>query len=363
MRATPVEQRLVRLGPQGQVLRGLHGGLGEARIDDDDRGVAAVAQHALPQDGVRDARVGTDEDDDVRLFEVPVGVGRRVEPERLLVGDHRRRHALPGVPIAVQHAHAQLSEGAEQGHLLGRQLPGAEERQRPRSVPGLDRLEPLDHRSQPRRGGTAARQESGTDPRPRRVGHGQPREETERHDLAAEPRVPQPDDGPECVLRAAQVKDAHRQGEQAEHQGADAVQGPDARHEGRGHHEPEHLLDEERADRQLRQRQHQDERPVRGGGVDRVVVGRDHVARQDPRRPVGGRRQRDLGLGRTRDEQVGLRLLHHLVRVHHPDADGLAGARLDARGGLPGASPSASRSPHMSHFRTMPFAGLYFGAS
>ena len=28
-----------------------------------------------------------------------------------------------------------------------------------------------------------------------------------------------------------------------------------------------------------------------------------------------------------------------------------------------GASPSASRSLHMSHFRTMPFAALYFGAS
>ena len=28
-----------------------------------------------------------------------------------------------------------------------------------------------------------------------------------------------------------------------------------------------------------------------------------------------------------------------------------------------GASPSASRSLHMSHLRTMPFARLYFGAS
>ena len=28
-----------------------------------------------------------------------------------------------------------------------------------------------------------------------------------------------------------------------------------------------------------------------------------------------------------------------------------------------GASPSARRSLHMSHFRTMPFAALYFGAS
>ena len=28
-----------------------------------------------------------------------------------------------------------------------------------------------------------------------------------------------------------------------------------------------------------------------------------------------------------------------------------------------GASPSASRSLHMSHLRTMPLAGLYFGAS
>ena len=145
-----VEQRLVRLGPQRQVLRGLHGGLGEPRVDDDDGGVVGIAEHALPQDGVRDARVRADEHDDVRLLEVAVGVGRRVEPERLLVGDDRRRHALPRVPVAVQHAHTELGEGAEQGQLLGGHLAGAEERQRPGPVAGLDRLEPLDHRPQGR---------------------------------------------------------------------------------------------------------------------------------------------------------------------------------------------------------------------
>ena len=45
---------------------------------------------ALPQDRMGDAQVRADEHDHVGLLEVGVGVRRRVEAERLLVGDDRR---------------------------------------------------------------------------------------------------------------------------------------------------------------------------------------------------------------------------------------------------------------------------------
>ena len=74
-----------------------------------------------------DAQVRADEHEHVGLLEVGVGVRRRVEAERLLVGDDRRGHALPRVAVAVHHAHAELGERAEERHLLGRHLAGAEE--------------------------------------------------------------------------------------------------------------------------------------------------------------------------------------------------------------------------------------------
>ena len=76
-------------------------------------------------------------------FEVVVGVGRRVEAERLLVGDDRRGHALPRVAVAVHHAHAELGEAAEQRHFFGRDLSGAEKRDRLGAVPLLNRFQPL----------------------------------------------------------------------------------------------------------------------------------------------------------------------------------------------------------------------------
>ena len=97
---------------------------------------------------MRDAEVRADEDDAVGLLEVLVGGRRGVEPERLLVGDDGRGHALPGVAVAVDHAHAELRHRAEQRHLLAGDLAGAQEGDRLVAVLGLDRLEPLGHRRQ-----------------------------------------------------------------------------------------------------------------------------------------------------------------------------------------------------------------------
>jgi hypothetical protein len=69
------------------VLRGVHCGLGAARINDDDVRLVRIAQHALPHDRVRDARIGADENQHVAQLEIGVGERRRIEAERLLVGD------------------------------------------------------------------------------------------------------------------------------------------------------------------------------------------------------------------------------------------------------------------------------------
>ena len=141
-----VEQRQVRLRADRQVERGRHRRLGPARVDDDDLRAVRVPRDPLPEHRVGDAGVRADQDDAVRLFEVLIRVGRGVEPERLLVGHDRRGHALAGVAVAVDHAHAELRDRPEQRHLLGGDLARAQEGDRLGAVLRLDRAEPRGHR-------------------------------------------------------------------------------------------------------------------------------------------------------------------------------------------------------------------------
>ena len=154
--------------------------------------------------------------------------------------------------------------------------------------------------------------------------------------------MPQSQNGPEGVARAAEVQHAHAEGQQAEHQGARAVHRPDARRQRPRDEQFQQPLHQERPDGELREGQHQDQRPVRLLRTHRVVVRRDHVARQHPPGPVDGRGQRQGRLRRARDEQVRLGLLDHLLDVHHPDGDGAVRARLHAGRGLPFREPAAA---------------------
>ena len=108
------------------MLRGVHRGLGPTRIDDDDFGRPLVPHDPLPQDRMRDADVGSDEDHAVGLFKILIRVRRSIEAERLLVRDDRRRHALPRVAVAVKDSHPELGERTEQRHLFRRDLPRPE---------------------------------------------------------------------------------------------------------------------------------------------------------------------------------------------------------------------------------------------
>ena len=179
-------------------------------------------------------------------------------------------------------------------------------------------------------------------PGPRGVEHRQSREHAEGQDLAAEPRVPQPQNGPVGIARAAEMQHADPQRQQAEHQGAGAVHRSDASRRCPRNQQLQQPLHQKRTDRELSEGQHQDQRPVRLLRTHGVVVSRHHVAREHPLGPVGGRGQRQSRLGRSGHEQVGLGLLDHLLHVHHTDRDGAVRARLHARRGFPLGEPVAA---------------------
>ncbi len=88
-----------------------------------------------------DARVRSDEHKHVRLLEIRIGVRRRVEPERFLVGCHGRRHALAGIAIAMDETHPELGKRSQETQLLVCYLARTEPRHGIRTELLLNRLE------------------------------------------------------------------------------------------------------------------------------------------------------------------------------------------------------------------------------
>ena len=119
-------------------------------------------------------------------------------------------------------------------------------------------------------------------------------------------------------------------------------------------------VDDERADRELRQHEHHDQRQVRVRGAHVVEVGRQQVARE--RRSVrytvvGSVIAGDGAPGRNASR---LRVLERPARCRRC---WIAIASFGHACTQAGASPAASRSLHMSHLRTMPRFALYCGTS
>ena len=118
---------------QGEIALGTNrhvpgGGLrrfGTPGVNDYDFGRPLVAHDPLPEDRMGDTEVRSDEDDDVGLLEVCIGVRRCIESERLLVGDDRGGHALAGIAVSVEKAHPELGKRAEESHFLRGDLTGA----------------------------------------------------------------------------------------------------------------------------------------------------------------------------------------------------------------------------------------------
>lgn len=123
------------------MLRGGLCGFRGARIDDDDVGLAFVAHDPLPEDGMGDAKVRADENDDIAFLEIRIGGGRGIKTEGLLVSGDGGGHALAGVGIAVEKAHAEFPQAAEKGHFLEGDLTGGEKGGGLAPVGLMDRLE------------------------------------------------------------------------------------------------------------------------------------------------------------------------------------------------------------------------------
>ena len=138
-----VEEGEIALGPDGNVLVGSLCRLGGPRIDDDDLRGALVPHDALPEDGLGDAKIRTDEDDDITFLEVCVGGWRGIEAEGLLVGGGGGGHALAGIRIAMEEAHAKLEKTAKEGHFLEGDLASGEEGDGFVAMCGTDGLEAL----------------------------------------------------------------------------------------------------------------------------------------------------------------------------------------------------------------------------
>ena len=97
-----------------------------------------IAKNALPKDGMCDAKVGSNQHNDVGALEILVGKRRRVEPKRFLVSHHAGGHALSCVAITVNHSHAEFSQSAKQRELLRHDLPRAKPRNGRRTIFALN---------------------------------------------------------------------------------------------------------------------------------------------------------------------------------------------------------------------------------
>ena len=92
---------------------------------------------------MRVGRVGTRDQQQVRVIEVLVAGRRRIGAERLLVAGHRARHAQARVGVDVVRADQALRELVEDVVILGQQLAGDVERDRVGTVLGDDRREAI----------------------------------------------------------------------------------------------------------------------------------------------------------------------------------------------------------------------------
>ena len=107
-----IQQAHVRLRRDGQVMRRTCGRFSVAWIDDNNLGRVWVFQNSLPHDRVSRTRIGADKNQHVRLFKIIIRIRRSIKTEGLFVSNHCSRHALPRVPVAVLHAHAELRQRA-----------------------------------------------------------------------------------------------------------------------------------------------------------------------------------------------------------------------------------------------------------
>ena len=132
-----VEQRHVGAGLQRQVQIGDFGGVGAARVADNDlqRRVRGLRVFNAPkQNRVRKRRVAAGDEQALGVFQVVVAGRRRIGPQRLFVTRDRAAHAQARVGVDVVRADQALGQLVEDVIVLGQQLAGNVKTHRVRAV-------------------------------------------------------------------------------------------------------------------------------------------------------------------------------------------------------------------------------------
>ena len=189
-----VEQRDVGAGHDREMQVGALGGLGAARIDDDDlqpRVARLRCLDAAKQDRMRPGGVRARDEQQSRVVDVLVARRRRVGAERLLVAGDRARHAQARIGVDVVGADQALGELVEDVVVLGEELARDVERDAVRAVRAMQSREAIGEmveRFRPTRSRTrlAAPRPHQRMRRPHAHRRG-PRGEVQRRALAAQP--------------------------------------------------------------------------------------------------------------------------------------------------------------------------------
>src|SRR5258708_14309837 len=79
-------------------------------INHDDLRFMTVPANSLPEDGMGDAKIGANQNNDIRFFEVLVSVRRSIEADGLFIGGNDPPHHFASVAIPLHQAHPQLGQ-------------------------------------------------------------------------------------------------------------------------------------------------------------------------------------------------------------------------------------------------------------
>src|SRR5260370_24850130 len=87
-------------------------------INHNDLRFMTVPANSLPEDRMGDAKIGANQNDDVRFFEVLVSVRGRIAAEGLFIGGNSRPPGLASVCIPLNSAHSTLWPGASVTYIV-----------------------------------------------------------------------------------------------------------------------------------------------------------------------------------------------------------------------------------------------------
>src|SRR5258708_39462727 len=107
-----IKKQKIGLRFDGVMLSGSERSFRGSGINHDDLRFMTVPANALPEDGMGDAKIGANQNNDIRFFEVLVSVRWRVEAEGLFIGGNGRPPCFSSVSISGNHDPPELGQCA-----------------------------------------------------------------------------------------------------------------------------------------------------------------------------------------------------------------------------------------------------------